>query len=130
MNKETSDEFSFAKDGELFFTDSLGRERLKINIEIAQDEFKRQLGLMKRSEMNNDEGMLFIFPNSEMQSFWMLNTRIPLDIIYADSNKTIITIHKNTAPLSLSSYPSSAPSNYVVEVKAGVTDSLGIIVGG
>ncbi len=129
LKNNSSEEYSFTKNGELSFTDSLDRQKAKINIEIADDEFKRQLGLMKRSKMNNDEGMLFIFPNSEMQSFWMLNTLIPLDIIYADSNKKIITIHKNTIPLSLSSYPSTAPSKYVVEVKGGSTDSGGIVVG-
>ncbi|MEO8398989.1 MAG: DUF192 domain-containing protein [Ignavibacteriaceae bacterium] len=129
MKEETTDEYSFTKEGELIFTDSLDQQKAKINIEFADDEFKRQLGLMKRTKMKEDEGMLFIFPEEQMHSFWMLNTKIPLDIIFVNSEKQIINIHKNTTPLSIQSYPSLRPAKYVVEVVGGFTSKNNIEAG-
>ena len=76
--------------------------------------------------MNEKQGMLFIFPVEERQSFWMRNTLISLDMIFINSNKKIITIHKNTKVLSEQSYPSTAPAQFVLEVKAGFTDKYNI----
>lgn len=111
--------YKFIKEGELTFTDSTGNQLVKIDIEIADDEYQRQLGLMNRQSMDELKGMLFIFPEERFQSFWMLNTLFSLDMIFINSNKEIVTIHKNTKPLSEQSYPSSKPSQYVLEVNAG-----------
>jgi hypothetical protein len=127
--KEMPDEASFKKEGELIFLDTLTHVKAQINIEIADNEHKRQIGLMNRESLKSNEGMLFIFPVSQMQSFWMLNTKFPLDIFYADSNKRIITIYKNTQPLTRKPYPSTAPSQYVIEGKGGLADSTGIAIG-
>lgn len=130
MDKKPEVEYyKFTKEGELTFTDSLGTFKAKINLEIADTEYERQLGLMNRKEMKEDEGMLFIFPDLEYRSFWMLNTFISLDIIFLDENRQIITIHKNTATLSQQSYRSTAPAKYVVEVLAGYTDRHNIRIG-
>lgn len=74
---------------------------------------------MFRRHMDSDKGMLFIFPVEELQSFWMRNTFIPLDIIFINAQKTIVKIHANTQTLSDQSYPSMQPSQYVVEVNGG-----------
>ena len=121
--------YKFKKEGELTFVDSVDNPIIKIDIEIADNDYERQLGLMNRQSMEEMQGMLFIFPQERYQSFWMLNTLFSLDIIFINSNKEIVTIHKNTTPLSEQSYPSSAPAIYVVEVNAGFCDNHNIKLG-
>ncbi|GAB4288839.1 MAG: hypothetical protein Kow0098_06420 [Ignavibacteriaceae bacterium] len=125
-NNEVEEYYHFKKEGELIFTDSTGNSKIKIDIEIADNEYERQLGLMKRKEMEEKQGMLFIFPQERMQSFWMRNTLISLDMIFVNADKKIVTIHKNTETLSDKSYPSTAPAKYVIEVVAGFTDKFNI----
>ena len=119
-------EYTFKKEGELTFYSQDNKPIVIIDIEIADTEYDRQLGLMKRKSMEDNQGMLFIFPNEEVRSFWMRNTFIPLDMIFVNTNNEIVTIHKNTRVLSEQSYPSSAPSIYVVEVIGGFTDKYKI----
>ncbi len=118
--------YNFKKEGELTFANSTDKEITKIDIEIADNDYERQLGLMNRKSMGENQGMLFIFPAERYQSFWMLNTLFSLDILFINSNKEIVTIHKNTAPISEQSYPSSKPAIYVLEVVAGFTDKYNI----
>jgi uncharacterized membrane protein (UPF0127 family) len=118
--------YKFKKEGELTFIDSAGNSIIKIDIEIADNEYERQLGLMNRESMEELQGMLFIFPTERYQSFWMLNTLFSLDMLFINKKKEIVTIHKNTEPLSQQSYPSSKPANYVLEVVAGFTDKYNI----
>lgn len=128
-NEPEVEYYTFTKEGELTFADSLGVLKAKVDLEIADTEYERQLGLMNRKEMKDNEGMLFIFPRQDYQSFWMRNTLISLDIMFVNDQKEIVTIHKNTKTLSDTSYPSSEPSIYVVEVIAGFTDRHNIQVG-
>ena len=121
--------YTFKKEGELTFTDSLGNTKTKIDLEIADSEYERQLGLMNRKSMEENQGMLFIFDYERMQSFWMRNTLIPLDMMFVNKDNKIITIHKNTKTLSAQSYPSIAPAIYVVEVVGGFTDKYNIVIG-
>ena len=121
--------YTFKKEGELTFTDSLGNTKININLEIADNEYERQLGLMNRKSMEENQGMLFIFQYERLQSFWMRNTLIPLDIMFINTDKEIITIHKNTKTLSTQSYPSTAPALYVVEVVGGFTEMHNIVIG-
>ena len=130
--KENSPEvefYTFEKEGELTFTDSLGNDIINIDIEISDNEYERQLGLMNRKSMEETQGMLFIFNNEQPQSFWMRNTLISLDMLFINKNKEIVTIHKNTEVLSPRSYPSTEPSMYVVEVIGGFTDKYEIATG-
>lgn len=132
VDKESEPEvkyYKFTKEGELVFSDSLGNMKSKIDIEIADSEYKRQLGLMNRKSMEENQGMLFIFNEERFQSFWMLNTLISLDILFVNKEKRIVTIHKNTTPLSQQSYPSTDSSIYVVEVIGGYCDKYNINVG-
>lgn len=128
---ETSDVhyYKFKKEGELTFVDSVENPIIKIDIEIADNDYERQLGLMNRQSMEEMQGMLFIFPQQQYQSFWMRNTLFSLDMLFINSNKEIVTIHKNTTPLSEQSYPSSAPAIYVLEVNAGFCDRHNIKLG-
>ncbi|MBN2571011.1 MAG: DUF192 domain-containing protein [Ignavibacteriales bacterium] len=116
----------FTKQGELTFNSTDGNYIFTIGIEIADDESKREQGLMYRDKMEENEGMLFIFPEEQQRSFWMLNTMIPLDIIFVNSKNEIVKIHKNTTPYAKTSYPSDAPAQFVVEVIAGFTEKHNI----
>ena len=128
-NEPEVEYYTFKKEGELTFTDSLGNTKTKIDLEIADNEYERQLGLMNRKSMEENQGMIFIFPREEYQSFWMRNTLIPLDMIFVNKDQKIITIHKDTKVLSAQSYPSTAPAMYVVEVTGGFTDRHNIVLG-
>ncbi len=128
-NPKTDEEYVFKKQGELTFLNPEGQPITKIDIQIANTEFDRQLGLMFRKSMGENQGMLFEFPEASVQSFWMRNTLISLDMIFIDSNKKIITIHKNTKVMSDQSYSSTGPAKYVLEVDAGFSDKNNIKVG-
>jgi uncharacterized protein len=117
----------FVKQGELeFIKKDIKNIISKIDIEIADNDEKAQQGLMYRKSMDENRGMLFIFPKPAVHSFWMKNTLISLDIIFIDENKKIIKIHKSTTPLSTKDLPSGGPTLYVVEVNAGYTDKFSI----
>jgi len=116
----------FKHEGDLVFMDPNGNTRKSIAIEIADTESRRVIGMMYRDSLGNDEGMLFIFDQSEMRSFWMKNTRIPLDIIYVDDAYKIVTVVSDAVPYSERSLPSTAPARYVVEVNGGFAARYGI----
>lgn len=119
-------QFDFRKDGELTFQSSEGEYISQINIEIADDMVERAVGLMYRDEMKENQGMFFIFPREEYQSFWMKNTVLILDILFVNKKNEIVTIHKNTTPFAEESYPSTQPAIYVIEVNGGYTEKHGI----
>ncbi|MFK8100941.1 MAG: DUF192 domain-containing protein [Saprospiraceae bacterium] len=115
----------FKKEGQLTFRvdDKIAQQ---IDIEIVDQPQEIQQGLMYRTKMAENQGMLFIFPQEEPRSFWMRNTFIPLDIIYVNSNKEIVSIQKYTTPKSDKSLPSEADAQYVIEVNAGFCDRYSI----
>lgn len=119
----------FIKDGELQVLDSLNNEFLSFDIEIADDDFKTQQGLMYRNSMKASQGMLFVFDNEQPRSFWMKNTQIPLDLIYANKDLKIVSISKNAKAYDKTSLPSKYPAQFVFEINAGLSDKLGIKVG-
>ena len=99
------------------------------NVEIADTAEKQALGLMFRDSMADDEGMIFVFPNEAPRSFWMKNTRIPLDIMYFDKDLKMVSISADTPPCRVSrcpSYPSTGPAMYVLELNAGKASELGV----
>lgn len=117
----------FRKDGELrFLYGKTNKVITKIDIEVADDYAEREQGLMYRDSMAESEGMLFLMETEEPQTFWMKNTIISLDIIYADAEKRIVSISKNCKPYSLDQIPSVKPAQYVVEVIAGYTSKYNI----
>jgi len=110
------------KDAQLVFMSSKGATRARIDVEIAERAEDRMRGLMFREHLEEDQGMLFLFPTEEPLSFWMKDTPLPLDIIFLSAERTIVTIQKNTVPFSEASVPSDRPARYVVEVNAGFAD--------
>ena len=94
-----------------------------LDIEIADNAYETQTGLMYRSQLGQNQGMLFIFPDMQMRSFYMKNTKIPLDIIYINDQMEIVSFQKNAKPFDETSLPSSAPAKYVLEINAGLSDT-------
>ena len=100
----------------------------RFSIEIAADDEARARGLMFRDSMPEDHGMLFIFDRSYVQTFWMKNTRIPLDILYFDANYKLVSVQERVPPCRsdpCAQYPSTGPAQYVLELNAGMTQKLG-----
>lgn len=98
-------------------------------VELAETTEKQALGLMFRDELREDHGMLFLFPGEAMRSFWMKNTRIPLDIFYFDENLSLVSVSENARPCRTQrcpGYPSAAPAKYVLELNAGKALELGV----
>ncbi|GAB3515545.1 DUF192 domain-containing protein [Pseudoxanthomonas daejeonensis] len=99
----------------------LGGERFQV--EIADDDAERARGLMFRDEMAADHGMLFIHDRQEPLAYWMKNTRLPLDILYFDSERRLVSQQRDVPPCSAGDrcppYPSRGPARYVLELNAG-----------
>jgi uncharacterized protein len=122
-------EYEFVKQGEVRFMTAKQNFIVAIDVEFAQDDAERQLGLMYRDKMAENQGMLFVFDDETVRSFWMKNTILPLDMLFINAKNEIVTIHKSTTPYSEESYTSTKPAKYVVEVNAGFTDKYKIAVG-
>ena len=103
-------------------------ERSEVEVEIADDQAEQRRGLMERTELAEDAGMLFVFDREEPRSFWMRNTLIPLSIAYIASDGRIVDI-QDMQPLDETSHPSAAPAQYALEVNQGFFAERGIEVG-
>ncbi len=124
-DKTITEEIKFTKEGELSvyrLKDSLPNQIVTLDIEIADNDYERETGLMYRTAMQEKRGMLFIQKAFRPQSFYMKNTLIPLDIIYIDDQYKIVSFQKNTKPLDETSLPSGKPAKYVLEINAGLSD--------
>lgn len=121
---------TFTKEGTVSIyqaeTDSLLAE---LDIEIAESSYETQTGLMYRESMEQKQGMLFIFPEEAYHSFYMKNTRFPLDIIYIDEDLVITSIIKDAQPLNEEGLPSKGLVMYVLEVNAGLSESWNLMEG-
>lgn len=117
----------FKKEGQLVFLEKESQKIIKkINIEIAEKYLERQQGLMYRTSMPDSVGMLFIFEREQLQSFWMKDTYISLDILFVNETNEIVTIHRNATPRTEDSIFSYKNSKYVVEVIGGFCDKFNI----
>ncbi len=101
-----------------------------LDIEFAESDYETSEGLKHRYSMEENQGMLFLFPESEPKSFWMQDTRIPLDILYVTEDSVVLNIAKNAPPMTeFGIQGSKGPVKYVLEVKGGMSDKWGIIEG-
>jgi uncharacterized protein len=116
----------FVKEGEVTFLKKDKQFVKRIDVEVAKIPQRRSLGLMYRTHMDEDKGMLFIFDHPDKESFWMKNTIIPLDIMFIDSVGVIDTIYRRTTPYSERSLPSRRKIQFVVEVNGGWADKNSI----
>ena len=99
--------------------------------EIADNFIERAKGLMFRKDMPQENGMFFVFPSENYYGFWMMNTSIPLDIIWIGSNKTIVHIEKNAQPclLNCTTYKPDEKAMYVLEINGNLAKKYDIKVG-
>ena len=99
-------------------------------VEVADDDAERARGLMFRDSLPPDQGMVFIHDVEEPQAYWMKNTKIPLDILYFDSSRKLVSAQERVPPCSAGDacppFPSAGPALYVLELNAGSAEELGI----
>jgi len=101
-------------------------------VELAVTSEERSRGLMFREHLDPDKGMLFIYPDEGVHSFWMKNTLIPLDMVWINGNREVISISKDVQPCQPSQCPSIGPGQkvqYVLELNGGTSDKIGLAIG-
>jgi uncharacterized membrane protein (UPF0127 family) len=104
----------------------------RIAVELATDETSREHGLMGRHELAPDHGMLFVFADAQPRWFWMRDTLIPLDILYFDGSRKLVSMQLDVPPCKAdpcATYPSDKPARYVLELSAGTARRIGAQVG-
>ncbi|WP_291864715.1 DUF192 domain-containing protein [Maribacter sp.] len=101
----------------------------QLDIEIAESDYETETGLMYRKGIVQNQGMLFIFPDVAVHSFYMKNTQFPLDIIYIDENLRIASFQENAKPFDEKGLSSIVPVKYVLEVNAGLAEKWILEVG-
>jgi uncharacterized membrane protein (UPF0127 family) len=102
------------------------------SVELAKTNAEREKGLMNRASLDKNKGMLFIFDKEGIYPFWMKNTLIPLDMIWADSNGKAVFISQNVQPCKSLICPSVIPTSkakYVLEINAGICQKIGLKLG-
>jgi uncharacterized protein len=103
---------------------------VRVRVEVADDPAEQAKGLMDRTTLGENRGMLFVFPDEEVRAFWMKDTLIPLSIAFIDSQRRIIDI-QDMKPLDDEPphYVSAEPAQYALEVNQGFFEKRGVKVG-
>lgn len=105
----------------------------RYEVEVAKTYEQRQRGMMFRDELAAGHGMVFVHEVEAPQAYWMKNTRIPLDILYFDGKRRLVTQQRDVPPCSAGDrcppYPSEAPAKYVLELNAGEAAKLKLDAG-
>ena len=103
--------------------------RAAFRVDLADDPQERAQGLMFVEEMGRFEGMLFVYDSPQHATFWMRNTLIPLDMIFADGTGTVTRIHENAVPLDETTIDGGTGVRFVLEVNGGMAATLGLAEG-
>ncbi len=111
-------------DGRVELRGDWGKARFQVA--IADTPESRAQGLMFVEDMPQRAGMLFVFPEERVRTFWMRNTLISLDIIYFDASGTWVSAQENAVPLDETTLPSDAPAQFVLEINAGLVERFGM----
>lgn len=119
-------QYAFRKDGVLKVFSPEGQLKAELDIEIAESDSKIMQGLKYRGEMERNQGMLFVFKNTDYRFFWMQDTYLSLDMLFIDYENKIVHIERDTEPFSEEQIFSEYPAQYVLEVLAGTADRFGI----
>ncbi len=102
----------------------------EFSVDVADSEGERAIGLMNRPEMASAAGMLFVYDRPQHAQFWMANTLIPLDMIFAGEDGRILNVHENAVPLDRSVIDGGQGVRFVLEINGGLAARLGITAGG
>ncbi|MBV2360975.1 DUF192 domain-containing protein [Thalassococcus sp. CAU 1522] len=113
--------------GTLWLRGDFGNARF--NVTVADDAGERARGLMHVESMPASTGMLFVYERPQRVAFWMKDTLIPLDMIFADENGVVRKVHHRAEPGSWKSIPGGDAIQYVLEINGGLAQQLGIAVG-
>lgn len=114
--------------GALVVRDAFGGAH-RLTVEVADTTPLRTRGLMWRTDLPEGTGMLFIFPSEVVQSFWMRNTLIPLDLMFIDRKLRVVGVVQWAEPRTITSRTVGKPSLYVLEVPGGWTSRNGVRTG-
>jgi uncharacterized membrane protein (UPF0127 family) len=106
-----------------------GGKKALFRVELAVSEEEHQRGLMFRTHLDEDAGMLFLGRDPREQVFWMKNTLIPLDMIFIGTDRRIVGIVENAEPKTTSARTVGLPSLHVLEIGGGLSAKLGIRAG-
>ncbi|OZA11566.1 MAG: hypothetical protein B7Y02_08595 [Rhodobacterales bacterium 17-64-5] len=98
-------------------------------VELADDAAERAQGLMFREALDPAAGMLFVYESPRRAQFWMKNTLIPLDMIFADARGVVTTVHANAVPQDLTPIDGGEGVALVLEINGGLAAKLGITPG-
>ena len=98
----------------------------EFRVYLATEFEQQRRGLMFVRELPADVGMLFIYESDAIRSMWMKNTYIPLDMVFARADGTVINVVTDTVPQTLDSHASTEPARFVLELNAGTARKLGI----
>jgi uncharacterized protein len=98
----------------------------RFNIDVADSDAERSEGLMFRDRLPTSSGMLFVYDNPRHATFWMKNTLIPLDMLFADEKGVVTRIHENARPQDLTQIDGGAGVQFVLEINGGLARRLGI----
>ena len=101
----------------------------RFSVEVADDDAERATGLMNRPHMAMSRGMLFIYESPRQAFFWMKNTLIPLDMIFADATGKVQVVHEMAQPLDETAIDGGPDVVYVLEINGGLARRLGIAPG-
>lgn len=118
----------FPLEGMKTSTARIGEHTFRVWLALTSDQHAEGLMHVPESEIGDDQGMLFVFPDERLHGFWMRNTITSLDIAFARANGRIVKIH-TMPPLTLETFPSVEPAMFALEVKAGTFEKLGIRAG-
>jgi hypothetical protein len=113
--------------GKIVFTEAKGAP--VTTIEVAENDHDRQRGLMYRTKMGDERGMIFTFGEKDDHTFWMHNTCISLDMLFIDDDGMIVGIEESTPTMSDDTFSVGCASKYVLELNAGWTRAHGVVAG-
>jgi uncharacterized protein len=123
------DSLAFVKEGTATFYSKNKTAKCTFDVEIADTPERQKQGLMFRESMYDKQGMLFPNDTAKIQTFWMKNTYLPLDIIFIGADSTIVSISEYTTPFSEQTLSSEGPAQFVLEINAGQSRVFDLIKG-
>jgi len=121
--------FAACRQGPVVVVHTAAGAAVRVPVELALTRVQQSRGLMYRKDLPEDAGMLFVFPETEVRTFWMKNTVLPLDMIFIGEDLRIVGIVEDAVPFTETSRSVGKPSRYVLEVHAGFCKRHGIAAG-